>query len=208
MTFGDARGGLPDVRSCDCIRRDGRDSRPHRQRQNHAGQLDPASVRSDAADRRNRRRRCAAVSIRRNCGARSASFRRRHFCSAPRLRENIAWGVPDATEEQIRWAAEIAGLAPRYRGFPNGLETVIGERGLTLSGGQKQRTAIARAILRNPRILILDDALSSVDTVTEERILSGLAKRDARPHDDPDFPSRLHGAERRPHHRARSRQMW
>ena len=66
-------------------------------------------------------------------------------------------------------------MASDIEGFPNGLETVIGERGLTLSGGQKQRTAIARAILRNPRILILDDALSSVDTVTEERILSALA---------------------------------
>ena len=68
-----------------------------------------------------------------------------------------------------------AGLASDIETFPNGLETVIGERGLTLSGGQKQRTAIARAILRNPRILILDDALSSVDTVTEEKILNGLA---------------------------------
>jgi ATP-binding cassette subfamily B protein len=60
--------------------------------------------------------------------------------------------------------------------FPNGLDTVIGERGLTLSGGQKQRTAIARALLRDPRVLILDDALSSVDTVTEERILSSLTE--------------------------------
>ncbi len=67
------------------------------------------------------------------------------------------------------------GTSFRHRGFPNGLDTVIGERGLTLSGGQKQRTAIARAILRDPRILILDDALSSVDTVTEEKILNGLA---------------------------------
>ncbi len=59
-------------------------------------------------------------------------------------------------------------------GFPAGYDTVVGERGITLSGGQKQRTAIARAVLRNPRILILDDALSSVDTVTEERILTAL----------------------------------
>jgi ATP-binding cassette subfamily B multidrug efflux pump len=97
------------------------------------------------------------------------------FLFSATLAENIAWGVPDATPQQIRWAAEIAGLAGDIQTFPNGLETVIGERGLTLSGGQKQRTAIARAILRNPRILILDDALSSVDTVTEERILQGLA---------------------------------
>ena len=76
----------------------------------------------------------------------------------------------------IRWAAEVAGLASDIETFPKGFETVIGERGLTLSGGQKQRTAIARAILRNPRMLILDDALSSVDTVTEEKILRSLAE--------------------------------
>ncbi|MCC6363848.1 MAG: ABC transporter ATP-binding protein [Bryobacterales bacterium] len=90
--------------------------------------------------------------------------------------ENIALGVPSATREQIEEAAAIAGLGPDLASFPNGLDTVVGERGITLSGGQKQRTAIARAILRNPQILILDDALSSVDTVTEERILSGLSR--------------------------------
>ncbi len=84
--------------------------------------------------------------------------------------------MEDATEEQVRWAAELAGLGPDIATFPDGYETVVGERGITLSGGQKQRTAIARAILRNPRILILDDALSSVDTLTEERILGGLAE--------------------------------
>jgi len=97
------------------------------------------------------------------------------FLFSATLSENIAWGVEHATEEQVRWAADVAGLSADIEGFPNGLATMIGERGLTLSGGQKQRTAIARAILRNPRILILDDALSSVDTLTEERILSGLA---------------------------------
>ncbi len=97
------------------------------------------------------------------------------FLFSATLGENIAWGVPEASESAIRWAAEVAGLSSDIEGFPNGLETVIGERGLTLSGGQKQRTAIARAILRDPRILILDDALSSVDTVTEEKILSGLS---------------------------------
>jgi ATP-binding cassette subfamily B protein len=97
------------------------------------------------------------------------------FLFSATLAENIAWGMPHATREQIEWAAEIAGLSIDIARFPNGLDTIIGERGLTLSGGQKQRIAIARAILRNPRILILDDALSSVDTVTEAKILNGLA---------------------------------
>ena len=97
------------------------------------------------------------------------------FLFGATLAQNIAWGAPDATPDQIYRAAEIAGLASDIETFPDGLNTVIGERGLTLSGGQKQRTAIARAIVRNPSILILDDALSSVDTVTEEKILSGLA---------------------------------
>ncbi len=97
------------------------------------------------------------------------------FLFSATLAENIAFGVPDATEEQIRRAAELAGLAGDVARFPDGYQTVVGERGITLSGGQKQRTAIARAILRDPRILILDDALSSVDTATEERILQSLS---------------------------------
>ncbi len=96
------------------------------------------------------------------------------FLFSATLAENIAWGVDSATEAQIERAAELAGLAPDIAGFPAGYRTMIGERGLTLSGGQKQRVAIARAILRDPRILVLDDALSSVDTLTEERILNGL----------------------------------
>jgi ATP-binding cassette subfamily B protein len=90
------------------------------------------------------------------------------------LGENIALGVKDATDDEIRRAADIAGLSTDLDTFPEGLRTMVGERGITLSGGQKQRTAIARAVLRNPRILILDDALSSVDTLTEERILTAL----------------------------------
>jgi ATP-binding cassette, subfamily B, multidrug efflux pump len=96
------------------------------------------------------------------------------FLFSATLGGNIAFGVDTATPEQIREAAGIAGLAADVAGFPAGYDTVVGERGITLSGGQKQRTAIARAVLRNPRILILDDALSSVDTVTEERILTAL----------------------------------
>jgi ATP-binding cassette subfamily B protein len=97
------------------------------------------------------------------------------FLFSATLAQNIAWGVQDASREDILRAADLAGLGPDLASFPDGLETMIGERGLTLSGGQKQRTAIARAILRDPRILILDDALASVDTITEERILNGLA---------------------------------
>jgi len=97
------------------------------------------------------------------------------FLFSATLGQNIAWGVEEATEMDIARAAELAGLGPDIASFPAGFETMIGERGLTLSGGQKQRVAIARALLRDPRILILDDALSSVDTLTEERILTGLA---------------------------------
>jgi ATP-binding cassette subfamily B protein len=81
-------------------------------------------------------------------------------------------------ESEIRKSAEIANLADDIKDFPNKYEQLVGERGITLSGGQKQRTAIARAVMRNPRILILDDSLSAVDTYTEEKILSGL--RDVR----------------------------
>jgi ATP-binding cassette subfamily B protein len=96
------------------------------------------------------------------------------FLFSDTLAENIAFGVDNAERRQIEWAADVAGLLEDVAGFPEGYDTLVGERGLTLSGGQKQRTAIARAILREPRILILDDALSSVDTYTEEKILSQL----------------------------------
>jgi ATP-binding cassette subfamily B protein len=96
------------------------------------------------------------------------------FLFSDTLRSNIAFGVPAASDEQVRTAADIAGLSRDVADFPNGYDTLVGERGLTLSGGQKQRTALARAIIRNPRILIMDDALASVDTITEERILEQL----------------------------------
>src|SRR5581483_8541717 len=86
------------------------------------------------------------------------------FLFSATLGENIAWGIDDATAEQIERAADLAGLGPDLAEFPKGFDTVVGERGITLSGGQKQRVAIARAIIRNPPILILDDALASVDT--------------------------------------------
>ncbi|MDQ1706801.1 MAG: ATP-binding cassette, subfamily multidrug efflux pump [Pyrinomonadaceae bacterium] len=90
------------------------------------------------------------------------------------LAENIAFGVDTAERSQVGWAADIAGLTEDVEAFPAGFETLVGERGLTLSGGQKQRTAIARAVMREPKILMLDDALSSVDTYTEEKILAKL----------------------------------
>jgi ATP-binding cassette, subfamily B, multidrug efflux pump len=96
------------------------------------------------------------------------------FLFSDTLAENIAFGVEKAERAEVEWAAEIAGLSDDVRGFPDGFDTLVGERGITLSGGQKQRTAIARAVLRQPSILILDDALSSVDTYTEEKILSQL----------------------------------
>jgi len=96
------------------------------------------------------------------------------FLFSETLAENIAFGVEKSVRAEVEWAAEIAGLSEDVREFPDGFDTMVGERGLTLSGGQKQRTAIARAVLRQPRILILDDALSSVDTYTEEKILAQL----------------------------------
>jgi ATP-binding cassette subfamily B multidrug efflux pump len=96
------------------------------------------------------------------------------FLFSETLRENIAFGVEDSAEEHILEAVEIAGIAGEIQSFPARFDTMVGERGITLSGGQKQRTSLARAILRQPRILVLDDSLSSVDTDTEERILRGL----------------------------------
>ncbi|MGZ5481588.1 MAG: ABC transporter ATP-binding protein [Pyrinomonadaceae bacterium] len=96
------------------------------------------------------------------------------FLFSDSLSRNIAFGHEDAAPAQIEMAAEVAGLTGDVRDFPDRFDTLVGERGITLSGGQKQRTAIARAIVREPRILILDDALSSVDTYTEEKILTRL----------------------------------
>jgi len=96
------------------------------------------------------------------------------FLFSETVRENIAFGKEDATDEQVRAAADAANIAQDIEEFPDKYQTLVGERGITLSGGQKQRTAIARALIRNPRILILDDALSSVDTHTEDKILNHL----------------------------------
>jgi ATP-binding cassette subfamily B protein len=96
------------------------------------------------------------------------------FLFSDSVKGNIAFGVKQAEQAEVEWAAEIAGLSEDISGFPDRFEALVGERGITLSGGQKQRSAIARAVLREPKILILDDALSSVDTYTEEKILGQL----------------------------------
>ena len=98
------------------------------------------------------------------------------FLFSETIRENLAFGAPHAADEELLDAAEAAHIRMEFEEFPQGFLTMVGERGVTLSGGQKQRSAIARALLRRPAILILDDALASVDTYTEERILGGLRK--------------------------------
>jgi len=96
------------------------------------------------------------------------------FLFGETIRENIAFGVESASDADVRRAAAISRIQGDVEEFPGKYETMVGERGITLSGGQKQRTAISRAVVRDPRILILDDALSSVDTYTEEQILHEL----------------------------------
>ncbi len=96
------------------------------------------------------------------------------FLFSETIRENIAFGVEEAPLEAVEDASHVANIAGDISDFPGRYETLVGERGITLSGGQKQRTTLARALIRNPRILILDDAFSSVDTDTEEKILQGL----------------------------------
>jgi ATP-binding cassette subfamily B protein len=97
------------------------------------------------------------------------------FLFSDTIRENIRFGASDAEDERVIEAARVAGILDEIESFPDGLDTMVGERGVTLSGGQKQRVAIARALLHAPAIVVLDDALSSVDTATEERIQQELS---------------------------------
>ena len=96
------------------------------------------------------------------------------FLFSDSIAENIRYGVDEGRESDIRDSAAVSQIEQDISEFPRGFETMIGERGITLSGGQKQRTSIARAVMRRPAILILDDALSAVDTYTEEEILKRL----------------------------------
>jgi ATP-binding cassette subfamily B protein len=98
------------------------------------------------------------------------------FLFSRTIEKNIAYGREGASREEVEAATRLAQLDRDVAGFPQGFETLVGERGVTLSGGQKQRTAIARALLKNPSVLILDDPLSAVDARTEEEILNGLAR--------------------------------
>jgi ATP-binding cassette subfamily B protein len=98
------------------------------------------------------------------------------FLFSQTILENVLVGRPEATRAEVEEAAELAGLSDDLAGFPKGLDTLVGERGITLSGGQKQRVALARALLRNAPVLLLDDSLSAVDTQTEERILGNLRR--------------------------------
>jgi ATP-binding cassette, subfamily B, multidrug efflux pump len=115
-------------------------------------------------------REYALADLRRNIGF----VPQETFLFSETIRENIAFGVQSAADDEVHWAAEAANIATDIEAFPEKYKTIVGERGITLSGGQKQRTAIARALIRSPRILILDDALSSVDTHTEDKILNHL----------------------------------
>jgi ATP-binding cassette subfamily B multidrug efflux pump len=98
------------------------------------------------------------------------------FLFSGTIRENIAFGQPSATSEEVEASAKLAALHESIVGFPQGYESLIGERGISLSGGQRQRLALARALLRRPAVLLLDDALSSVDAHTEEEILGHLRR--------------------------------
>ena len=90
------------------------------------------------------------------------------------IEDNLRWGKEDATKEEIAWACDIAGAAEFVERFPEGYDTYLDQGGVNLSGGQKQRLCIARAVLKRPKILILDDSTSAVDTATEAGIRSGL----------------------------------
>ena len=152
-----------------------------------------------------RRRRRALGRPRRRCGSAIAIVDDDPFLFSDTVAGNIAYARPDATREEIERAAERAQAAGFIAELPDGYDTRVGERGLTLSGGQRQRIAIARAFLADPRMLILDDATSSVDASTEREIKAALREVMAGAHDVRDRPPALDDRAGRRHRRARAR---
>ena len=146
-----------------------------------------------------------ATSRWRRCATRSAWSSRRRSCSRTRCARTSRTAVRTQRDEQVRTAAQVAGAEVFIDALPDGFDTVVGERGLTLCGGQRQRIALARAVVSNPRILVLDDATSAVDTTTEEAIHAALRAVMAGAHHDPRRASRLHRAAGRSRGGARQR---
>jgi len=142
-------------------------------REKHDGEPDSAPVRRHRRGAAHRRRGRPEYPLKVLRGA-IGYVPQETFLFSESIADNIAYGMDGGTGADVREAAEIARIAHDIAEFPKGYETFLGERGITLSGGQKQRTSIARAVMRKPAILILDDALSAVDTFTEEGILSRL----------------------------------
>ena len=168
------RAGARAPRPAPGARRDGGAHRAHRERQVHDR---PAAA---ALLRRVRRARCSstattcATSPCAACGRPSASCSTSRSSSRASVRENIAYGRPDASDEEVRAAARAAGAEEFIDALPEGFDSEVGERGYTLSGGQRQRVAIARTLLDDPAILILDDATSAIDVQVEEEIHAAL----------------------------------
>ena len=133
-----------------------------------------------------------------------ASVLQENFLFDGTIAENVGYAKPGATLEEIKEACRIAHCDEFISQFPEGYDTVVGERGIKLSGGQRQRVSIARAILANPRILILDEATSSLDSESEQMIQDGLRRLRSGPHDVRDRAPAVDDPQRRPDPRARS----
>ena len=119
------------------------------------------------------------------------------------VRENLRFAKPDATDDELEAAARAARIHDLITSLPEGYDTVVGERGYRFSGGEKQRIAIARTILRNPPILVLDEATSSLDTATERLVQEALDRLSAGSDDDRDRTPPVDDPRRRPDHRSR-----
>ena len=144
----------------------------------------------------------ARLHARRAARRASRGCRRSRSCSPRRSPTTSRWRAPDATRADVEQAARMADLHDDIRRFPDGYETLVGERGVTLSGGQRQRVAIARALLADAPLLLLDDALSAVDTGDRGPHPRAPARRPARPHGDHRQPPAVGGRRRGPDHRA------